>query len=873
MRQLAVLLILTGSHFLVEAQQEQIKSYITKQVEGEAPVIDGTLDDQAWDLVPWGGGDFVQVSPYSGSTPSFQTTFKILYDDKNLYVAIKNYDSESDKITKRMSRRDGFDGDYVELDIDSYYDKRTAFSFTSSVSGVKSDGYVFNNGDNVDYNWDPIWYLRTSIDEEGWIAEIKIPLSQLRFANRKDHTWGLQITRRFFRNQERSSWQFIPQDAGGWVHLMGELKGLRGIKPQNQLEIQPYLVARTERFQKEEGNPFLTGKSSELNYGLDAKIGITSDVTLDLTVNPDFGQVEADPSQVNLSAFQVYFPEQRPFFIEGRNVLSFSVPGFGNTDLFYSRRIGRAPQGTVETDQNDVDDGVAEYVKRKNNTAILGAAKLTGKNKRGFSWGLLESLTAREVAEVDSLGSIGKVAIEPQTNYFVTRGQQEINKGNTIVGGIFTATNRKIDDRNLDWLHDQAYSGGIDFTHNWKHRTYYVNAKTLISQVKGSPESIARSQESSERYFQRPDNNHADVDTTRTSLTGTGGTLSIGKQSGRLLYEAGYSWLSPEFEINDIGFMPQTDVMNQWLWTQYRILRPSSVFRSQRYSASQHLGLDFDGKVTSRYYDANTNMQFKNFWSLSSGMSLITQSVSNADLRGGPALHYPGNYGFWLWASTDGRKKFQMAVGPSARWGFDSFLDYKGIDFQFNYRPINSLSISLSPSLSSRRNEMQYVTTGAVEGENRFVVAEIDQMTARLALRMTYMIKPNLSLQYWGQPFGTYGNYSNFKYISDASADEYQQRFIPVPDDQIALKDDVYAVDENKDGAADFTFDNPDFNVGQFRSNMVLRWEYIPSSALFLVWTQNMNGAFNDTGTLTNFNFDSKAHNIFLMKLTYRFVL
>jgi hypothetical protein len=873
MRKLTLLLVFAGSYFFAQGQNDQSKAYVTKRLEKGFPVIDGILDDSVWNLVPWGGGDFVQISPYSGAEPTYQTKFKIVYDDKNLYVAIKNYDPESDKIAKRMSRRDGFDGDYVEIDIDSYYDKRTAFSFTSSVSGVKSDGYIFNNGDNVDYNWDPIWFLQTSIDEEGWIAEIKIPLSQLRFSNKKDHTWGLQISRRFFRNQERSSWQYIPPDAGGWVHLMGELRGIKGIKPQNQLEIQPYLVARTERFQKEEGNPYLTGKSSDVNYGLDAKIGITSDITLDLTINPDFGQVEADPSQVNLSAFQVYFPEQRPFFIEGRNVLSFSVPGFGRTDLFYSRRIGRTPQGSVETDQDDNDDGVDEYVRRTNNTTILGAAKLTGKNKKGFSWGLLESITRREEAEIDSMGSIGKTAIEPQTNYFVTRGQQEINKGNTIIGGIFTATNRNIEDAHLDWLRDEAYSGGIDFTHNWKQRKYYVSAKTLFSTVRGSVESITRTQQSSERYFQRPDNDHAEMDTTRTSLSGSGGTLTVGKQSGKFVYEAGYAWLSPEFEINDLGFMPQTDLMNQWTWLQYRVLNPTKIFRSQRYSASQHLGLDFGGNILSEYFDANTNMQFKNFWSLSSGMSLITRSVSNADLRGGPSLRYPGNYGFWIWASTDGRKKFQMAVGPSGRWGFDDFTSYKGIDLQFNYRPVNSLAISLSPSLSSRNNQMQYVTTGAVEGQDRFVVAEIDQMTARLSLRMTYMIKPNLSLQYWGQPFGTYGSYSNFKYINDADASQYEKRYILVPDNQITLQNDVYSIDENNDGATDFTFDNPDFNVGQFRSNMVLRWEYIPSSTLFVVWTQDMNGAFNDTGTLTDFNFDSKAHNIFLMKLTYRFVL
>lgn len=859
------------------AQNDSIKSYNTKYLEGDPPRIDGYVNDPAWEQVPWGGGDFTQVSPDAGAPPSVQTQFKILYDAKNLYVAFKNLDPEPDKIVSRMSRRDGFEGDFVEINIDSYYDKRTAFSFTASVSGVKGDEYVSNNGNNWDSNWDPIWYLKTSINSEGWIAELRIPLSQLRFADKPEHIWGLQVTRRFFRNQERSTWQYIPPDASGWVHLFGELRGIKGIKPQKQLEIQPYLVAKTERFQEEEGNPFATGKSSGLDAGLDAKIGITSDITLDLTVNPDFGQVEADPSQVNLSAFQLFFQERRPFFIEGNNILNFPVTDFWNNNLFYSRRIGRRPQYDVETDKDDVDDGVEEYVSTNNNTTILGAAKLTGKNKKGLSWGILESVTSREQAEVDSLGVSHKVATEPLTNYFISRVQKDINKGNTIIGGMFTATNRDIEDSQLQSLRDKAYTGGIDFIHNWKKRKYYISARMMMSHVHGSEEAITDTQEASERYFQRPDNHHAFIDTTRRSLTGTGGTIVQGKQSGKLVYEVGFTWLSPQLELNDVGFLSQTDIMTQWIWTQYRILNPVGIFRSLRFNGVQYLGWDFDRRNTSKGYELNGNLDFKNFWSLSSGMSYETRNVSNADLRGGPALRYPGSLGYWLWVGTDRRKKFQVVVNPQWRWGFNDYLSNRTLDIELNYKPFNALSISVSPSFSHNQNKFQYVATGTINNEDRYVVAEIDQSIARLSLRMTYMVTPNLSIQYWGQPFGSSGNYSNFKYIVNAGASNYKKRFMTVPREWLSLEEDVYSMDENGDGTIDFTFDKPDFNFGQFRSNMVIRWEYIPGSTLFLVWTQEMNGDFYDhPGPLHQkyqFDFNEKAHNIFLLKYTYRFIL
>jgi hypothetical protein len=868
----------------VQAQNDSTKRYTTAMVQGQPPVIDGLINDDAWNLVEWAGGDFRQVNPDKGKPATVQTKFKIIYDAKNLYAIFRCYDPDPSKIVKRMSRRDGFDGDWVEIHIDSYYDKRTAFSFTSSVSGVKSDEYVSNNGDDWDASWDPIWYMKTSIDAEGWVAEIRIPLSQLRFTNKDDLVWGINVQRRFFRNQENSRWQYIPPDAAGYVHLMGEMNGIKGIKPQKQLEIQPYVVGKTETFEKEKGNPYATGQSSAADVGLDAKIGLTSDITLDLTVNPDFGQVEADPSQVNLTAFELYFREQRPFFNEGANTLNFPV-AFDNNNLFYSRRIGRPPQVWPVTDLNG-DDGINEYAKPNNRTTILGAAKLTGKNKKGFSWGLMESVTSREYAEIDSLGVKRTQITEPLTNYIVMRAQQDINKGNTLIGGMFTATNRKLDNPRLNWLHKEAYTGGVDFVHHWKKREYYISTKVMMSHVTGSPEAISNTQLSSERFFQRPDNHHTEFDPNRKSLTGTGGQFIIGKKSGNLVSDLGVTWQSPELELNDVGFLPQTDNINQWFWMQYRILKPKGITRSQRFNINEWAEWDFGGRGLSNGYNVNAHAEFKNMWQTGGGVTYRTFRASNADLRGGPTLRYPGMFYYWWYLSTDNRKKFYVMINPEYGVGRNHYSREFYLDFRMTFRPLNALNVSLSPTFSTNQNEMQYVTTAAVGNEPRYVVGRIDQTTIRMVIRATYMLTPNLSIQYYGQPFGTAGQYSKFKSITNSDAAEFENRYTLIsampsvintqntPLRSSSITNNLFSVDENQDLRVDYTLGNPNFNFGQFRSNMVVRWEYIPGSTFFLVWTRERNGAFYDNDPdheKYSFDFDQKGHNIFLMKFTYRF--
>lgn len=855
--------------------QEPLKSYTTTRITNIPPKIDGLANDEAWDLVEWGGGNFTQIQPDNGKAPTEQTYFKILYDDKNLYVVIRCEDSEPGKIVQRMSRRDGFDGDWVEINIDSYYDKRTAFSFNASVSGVKGDEYISNNGDEWDKSWDPIWDLKTSINEKGWVAEFRIPLSQLRFGNKEEHIWGLQFTRRFFRNNERSTWQFIPSDASGWVHLFAELHGIEGIKQQKQLEIQPYIVAKTEKYEKQEGNPFATGHESDIDVGIDAKIGITSDVTLDLTINPDFGQVEADPSQVNLSAFQLFFQERRPFFIEGNNILTFPVTGFNHNNLFYSRRIGRQPQGWVNTDKQTGDDGVNEYVKSTSNTRILGAAKVTGKNKKGFSFGVLESVTALEKATIDSLSYEREEAIEPLTNYFVARVQQDIEQGKTIIGGMITATNRNIHDPQLNHLHTAAYSGGVDLTHYWKDRSYYINTKLMVSNVQGSTEAITNTQLSPERFFQRPDNEHTEFNASRTAFTGTGGTAVIGKKSGQLTYDAGFTWSSPQLELNDIGFLSQTDVMTQWVWAQYKTLNPFWIFRQLQAGAVKFYQWDFGWNNLSDGLEVFTNMEFKNFWSFSTGALYSGQQISNADLRGGPSITYPGGVNYWFFIGTDNRKKVRLSLNSWNEKGFEDYKQSNGLSMEIRYRPTNALNVSLNPRISKNRHALQYVKN--IENE-KIIVADINQTTYNLSFRMTYMITSDLSIQYWGQPFASSGNYSQFKRITKPDAEIYENRFKDLQSFIIYNEEhDLYSVDENSDAVTDYAFGNPDFNFTQFRSNMVLRWEYIPGSTFFLVWTQNRTefplNTDHSFSHLYNGLFDKKPHNIFLLKFTYRFVL
>lgn len=852
------------------------KQYLAKKTNPYGPDVDGKLNDPVWNEGGWEKG-FIQSEPYEGRPPSQETEFKILYDGKNIYVAIRAYDTEPDKIERRLARRDNLEGDMVEVLIDSYLDRRTAFCFAVNAAGVKGDRVISGNGQNMDPNWDPIWYVKTEIDGEGWTAEMRIPLSQLRYGKKDEQVWGLQVTRNFFRKEERSEWQFIPKDVSGFVNQFGELHGISGIQTSRKIELYPYTVGMLESYKEQAGNPFATGRSSSLVGGVDGKVGVTSDLTMDFTINPDFGQVEADPSEVNLTAFETYFEEKRPFFIEGRNILTFKLMigdgDLSSDQLFYSRRIGRSPHRALYS-------GGKEYVDMPQNTSILGAFKLTGKTKGGLSIGVIDGITAQEKAQIFSLGQYRDDIVEPLTNYFGIRLQQDYDEGNTVIGGMLTSANRNITNPNLDFLHSSAYTGGVDVYHTWKDKTYFVSFNAVFSHVRGSTEAIGLTQLSPLRYFQRPDAGHVEYDPDRTSLSGFGGTLIGGKLgSGHLQYIAGITLRSPGLELNDVGYLRDADTILEFIWANYRIWKPFSIFREMNINANQWKGWNFGGERAFAGGNIGFNGQFKNYWSLSTGINHNAYSLSDSALRGGPALIYPGAWGNWVSVGTDSRKKIRLR----ASWNFNVRKEMNSRIHSFslglNFNPSKATSVMVQPILSLNENDLQYVTQIDSGPGKRYVFARIDQKTFGITLRLNLSLTPDLSIQFYGQPFVSAGNYTDFKHITSPRAAEYKDRFHQFADGEMHLReqDGLYGIDENQDGVTDYSFVNPNFNFFQFRSNLVLRWEYKPGSALFLVWSQGRTGylPYGDFDFMDSMQdlFGVHPHNVFLLKFSYGFNL
>lgn len=860
--------------------------YTTKAVSGESPKIDGNLNDSAWNNVEW-SSDYLEFQPDVGTAPTQQTKMKITYDDKNLYVAFHCLESDKSKLEKRLGRRDDFPGDWVEFNVDSYNDDRTGFSFTASASGVKGDEFISNNG-NFDDSWNPIWYLAVGEDTEGWTAEMRIPLSQLRFSAEDEQVWGIQSTRRYFANEERSVWQPLPANPPGWVSEFGELRGITGIKPQKQLEIQPFVLGQYNTFEEEEGNPFRDGDNFSGNVGLDAKIGITNDLTLDLTVNPDFGQVDADPGAIALDGFEIFFQERRPFFVENKSVFDFRVGG-GSDNVFFPRRIGRTPQGGSTTDGEK-----GEFEDFPLSTTILGAAKFSGKTKDGWTIGVLESVTAKEFTEIElddreeitqSLSEIGdlgrkrKELVEPLTNYFVGRLQKDFNDRNSYVGGIFTTTHRKLEPE-LDFLHKQAYSGGIDFKHNWQDRKYYVEGRGILSRVNGSAAAITETQSSLTHLFQRVDASHVAIDPTRTSLSGTGGFVEVGRQSGKWRYNLGGTWRSPELELNDIGFLRRADQIRQFMNVRRFWNNSTSWYRQANVGFEQFTQFDFEGNYNRIQYEGRAEINWKNNWFTEAGGAHKPRIFINSYLRGGPRWAFAQeNFGF-IFAGTDQRKKFSAVAGyvySRARQNNFSLTRYV---FRMNWQPLDALSLNLNTEYEINPSKTQYVTQQSyapAEFGTRYITGAIDQETLSTTLRINYNINPNFTIQYYAQPFIAKGTYNNFNYAVEADNPDINKRVALYNGDQISSSETGYDIDEDQDGTTDYSFDNPDFNFVQFRSNLVARWEYIPGSELFLVWSQGIEGGASSRESLTD-AFDSQVlgqqiRNTFLVKWTYRFVL
>ena len=860
----------------VYAQTPEKKLYTATRT-STPPTINGIIDDVTWQSGTW-IDDFTQYEPFNGRPASQRTEFNILFDDNNLYVAIKAFDTSPDSIVNRLTRRDDADGDLVGIIFDSFHDLRTGFLFGVSSAGVKYDRMVMNDGEYEDPSWDPNWWVQTSINREGWVAEMKIPFSQVRFDKNSGTVWGLEVGRILYRKNETDFWQHIPKEAPGMVNLYGEMKGLEEIKPRKIFDVTPYIVAKTETFKAVPENPFLSkGRLSGINAGLDAKIGVTNNMTMDLTINPDFGQVEADPSEVNLSAYETFFKEKRPFFIEGKNITNFGL-GIGdgengNDNLFYSRRIGRRPQVSPDLE----DDWYADVPIQ---SAILGAAKLTGKTKNGLSVGFINAVTNDEFAEIDTVGGRFNRMVEPLTNYFIGRVQKDSRNGNTLIGGMVTATNRMMNDAVRDELHQSAYTAGADFTQYFDNKNWMINFNAAFSQVQGSKKAIENTQRSPVRYFQRPDNSFSVLDTNRTSLSGTGGRFQIVKQNGNWNFMGVSIWKSPGFETNDVGYLREANNVLSVLWGQYQQFEPKGIYRRYNINADVYSVVNFEGDQLGNGLEWNANMNLKNFWSVFTGGSLRSNNLDQSILRGGTMMKTPGNWNVRFGFSTDNRKKLVFEYFANRNEGFQKNSNNFYTEAGFSYKPTNYLVFSFNPSFSKSFNELQYVNTINANQGDKYIFASIDRETLSASFRINVNLSPDLTLQYWGQPFIATGAYNNHKQIVNPMADNYSDRFRIFSPDQISRDDDEYLIDENDDRSTDYRFDRKDFNFKEFLSNLVLRWEYSPGSSVFLVWNQSRSSS-NDSGNLNMMNdlgdlfdgSDNKPHHVFLVKFSYRFGL
>jgi hypothetical protein len=833
------------------------------------PVLDGRLDDEVWQRAPV-ATDFLQRSPRPGEAATERTEARVAFDHSAIYIAVRAYDSAPDSIASQLARRDavGIFSDWIDVIIDSYQDRRTAYRFSVNPHGVKKDVFHFNDGQE-DLSWDAVWDVATHIDDEGWTAEFRIPLSQIRYApSAGEQTWGIQFGRTLARRDEVSFWSPVTPNSPGFISLAGSLTGVRGLTAPKRLEVMPYMVSKVTRAPAPAGSvpsPFWQATDPAATAGADMKYGLTSNLTLTATINPDFGQVEADPAVVNLGAFETFFPERRPFFLEGASLFTFDIGDDGAGEgLFYSRRVGRAPQ------RNGLR---ADHVEMPEAARILGAGKLTGR-VGDWSIGFFNAVTRAEQAAVFRNGAIDDVPVEPFTNYAVGRVNRDFRGGASTLGVLFTATNRRIDDDAFNFLRSSAYSAGLRGTHRFGADGRYEAFGFLGgSSIHGDTLALRLAQLAPQRYYQRPDADHVTFDPARTSLHGLTGRFQVGRiGGGNWNGGIGTQFRTPGFEVNDIGFQQNADQRFVYGWFNYSNHEPGALLRRWNAGFNPNAGWDFGG--TRLWSQLNTwgSATLVNFWNVNWFANHRFASTSPTALRGGPAIHSPGGNNFNLGVSSD-RRKAVFASGNihgyrehgtgTQRWGSSAGV---------TARPSARFDMSLHPALSRNQNSWQYVAAPVAAGsaQPEYIFAELDQTTVSLTARMNYTFSRDLSVQLYAQPFISAGEYTSFRRVADARASTFDSRFHTFAEDELSRDGRTWTA-QAPAGAVSFM--HPDFASRSLRSNAVLRWEYSPGSTLFLVWSHGRSDRIGDGAFDFNRGVDElwrlQGTNVLMVKLNY----
>jgi hypothetical protein len=825
--------------------------------------VDGIFDEAVWASAER-SDRFLQLKPNELEPATQRTEVQIGYDDDNVYVAVYAHDDPSLPLIMPLARRDTEPpSDWIRIAFDSYADRRTAFEFGVNPAGVKVDAIISNDVER-DLTWDAVWQVSTRIVSDGWVAEFRIPLSELRFSGVAGAAWGFQVTRIIQRNKETDLWAPTLQADLRPVPRYGALEGLGDLKPAHSVQLVPY--ARTDASRPAQPGALWSRDQGGLGLraGGDAKARVTSALTLDATVFPDFGQVEADPSVVNLSSFEPYFKERRPFFVEGNEILRFGL-GIGDGDLgrdtlYYSRRIGGLPSYT----SLNYDSNKDTVTYSPTSTEIYGAAKLSGKTADGTSIALLDALASDARAKVDWGADSANLAahstderLVPRTNFVVARAQQDFREGHSSVG--FMATNVA---RGTSYgaavtpAAHYATTAGLDFSHRSRDDAWVVQGTLAGSDLQGTSGAISNLQQSSARYYQRPDQSYLTLDPSATRLDGWAASLTGGKLGGEP-WRIGLFGIarSPGFEANDVGYMQRADWALAVLWAGYRDYKPGTLFRSININTNEGYGTNWGGDTTDLFANINADVTFLNYWGMFAGVEWDPPSLDTALLRGGPAVRRPTVYSAWAGVYSDERQPVRGEIDFSA--GASAVDSYAEVDPRIGLRPFASLNVELILTWLHRLRDRQYVTEEADRqepGKTAYVIGRMKQDLVSLTARVDLAITPALTLQVYAQPFISGGSFSNYRKVVDGRAARYADRFAS------------YYDYPRSGGSADFNFK-------QFRSTTVLRWEYLPGSALFLVWSQDRTNE-DDAGAVrvgsnTRALFNTAGENVLLLKASY----
>ncbi len=789
-------------------------------------VIDGRDDDAVWRLAP-AITQFREFQPKEDGDPRYATEAKVAYDDRNLYVFIRAFDPHPDSILKLLARRDVRAAtDQLKIMIDSYHDRRNGFEFAVNPAGVKRDYAVYNDNQEDDA-WDAVWDVAAQVDSLGWTAEFQIPLSQLRYVPRASNTFGFAVWRDIQRYSERVSWPLYRNSQAGISSQLGELTGLDGLPSPRRPEVAPYVV--TKNVSVANGAAF--DRSQKVTGGADLKYGLTSSLTLDATINPDFGQVEADPAVLNLTAFETFFQERRPFFVQGAGIFRFNVNcsqvNCNGEGLFYSRRIGRAPQ----LDYGEPGSPTA--------TTIYGAAKLTGRLPGGQTVGVLDAVT-------QSATSPRGETVEPTTNYAVVRTQQDFRNGESGIGMMLTAVNRNLDQGSQDSLRRTAYVGAVDFRHRFLQGHYQVSGSLDLSRVAGTEQAIARTQRDPVHFYQRT----GSFDPTRTSLSGNAEELLFGKVGGGITrFETSYLRRSQGFEANDLGFLLQADQQSWNTWFGLQALHPSSIYQQAFWNFNWWQYWTAAGTPVERAANTNGHVMLKNRWWLHGGVTVGQLGTTFCDRncsRGGPAVRVDPYVAPWLELDGDGRPAFVPYIWFNYWRGDGGRSERFNGNVQATYRIASQINTSLTLRATHNVNAVQPL----VDSTGTHYFAYLNQKEVSLTGRVDYTLSTVLTLQLYAQPFVSKGTYSHPQVLDDPNAAAFDGRYKP------------------------YSAPPGGFNFKAFNSTTVLRWEYRPGSTLFVVWTQGRRDFASDMGPRSlkgDFGdlFGLHPNNTFLVKASY----